>query len=131
MKLNPWIVANPLLMVVKFSDEQYSCKWREWAFLYVFACMYACMYVYDTPVSVLITDCRSLKKNVSEILVYFSFIICRWSDTSGLTICYADNEITAWKWANFTIYLSLFILLVLLANCINIPFLSFWGKWKT
>lgn len=95
MKFNPWIVASPLLMVVKFSDEQYSCKWREWAFLYVFACMYACMHVYDTLVSVLITDCRSLKKKMSQKYLYTSLLL------------FADDPILlAWRSAMLTMKLQ-------------------------
>lgn len=99
MKFNPWIVASPLLMVVKFSDEQYSCKWREWAFLYVFACMYACMHVYDTLVSVLITDCRSLKKkclrNTCILLFYYlQMIRYFWLD-----------DLLCWQW-NYSLEMS-------------------------
>lgn len=64
--------------------------------------MSACMYLYGTSVSVLNTE----QKRFLEIVLSFYFIVCRRSDTSVLKICHADNEITGWKWVNFTIHLS-------------------------
>jgi len=72
--------------------------WGEW----VSACTSARMYLYASSVSVLNTE----QKRFLEIVLSFYFVVYRRSDTSGLKICHADNEITGWKWANFTIHLS-------------------------
>lgn len=72
--------------------------WVEWVFAY----MSAYMYLYGTSVSVLNTE----QKRFLGIVLSFYFVVCRRSDMSVLKICHADNEITGWKWANFTIHLS-------------------------
>jgi len=51
------------------------------------------MYLYGSSVSVLNTE----QKRFLEIVLSFYFVVYRRSDTSGLKICHADNEITGWK----------------------------------
>lgn len=67
--------------------------------VYVFACMYVCMHVYDTPVSVLITDCRSLKffflRNTHILLFYYLQMIWYfWLD-----------DLLCWQW-NYSLEMS-------------------------
>lgn len=108
MRLNPYVVANPPLRAVNFHAEQYPCSWRESVFVHVSARMYICMYACDTPVSVLLAECRIQEGKWIHInshsLLYF--VVHRRADTFGYKICRAGNEFTGWKWASFTIYLS-------------------------